>query len=810
MNRKRGGKLYRWLAVCCILYGWIAARDPLYADWFQIGEDIDGEAAGDESGRSVSFAGDGTIIAVGAAENSGSGTYAGHVRVYGLEGDTWFQIGSDINGEAAMDRSGWSVSLSADGTRVAIGAPDNNSGSWRTGHARVFELQSGDWVQIGGDINGEGYQDEFGKAVAISADGHRVAVGAPGYDPTGYDFGYVRIFEYQSGRWIQIGSSIVGYAEGDNCGWSVSLSADGNRVAAGSIYNDSNGTSSGHVRVYQYTNRDWTKLGGSIAGEATRDYCGSSVSLSADGNRVAVGSTGHDGSSGQDSGHVRVFEFSAGIWTQLGAEITGDAGNDRAGHAVSLSGDGHRVAVGAPQNDTAGENSGWTKIYEYQSGVWNQIGTNIYGEAIRDYSGYSVSLDATGSHVCIGAPYNDGNGSASGHARVFEDIPVSPTPTATSTVTPSATPTTTPTPTTTATPTFSPSPPPTETATPTSAPPTGTPTPDCVDIAIHTYEIDFSPEHGVPGDQVTITVPVHNEGALTVSSVTINVAYEETPLDPEDDPMPVIIDSVGVTNLAPGASETVTVTWDTSGREPVTYPVYVFTSDAVPEECSGQTFVSTDYILPVEILSFTARGRDDRIELDWVTVTEINNFGFNILRSPHWALGFKPVNDGIIPGAGTSFQRREYTWTDTGVTCGVPFFYRLENVTGTGERAETRTISAVPHLSDLDIRAGIAADNRVYAPGDPMVLTGHIVNTGSRDDVTLQMVLLINGEFAGEIIPSGVFRIPAGMDALFTFAEHAWTGHEPEGTYLIGTILRDPVTGELIHLDVVEFSFTAE
>jgi len=317
----------------------------------------------------------------------------------------------------------------------------------------------------------------------------------------------------------------------------------------------------------------------------------------------------------------------------------------------------------------------------------------------------------------------------------------------------------------------------------------------------------FAPDQAVPGDMVQISVPVHNEGAVPVGTLTVNVAYEETPLDPEDDPMPVIIDSVVIADLAPGNSETISVMWDTTGLESLTYPIYVFASDAIPEECFGSTFVSTDFILPVELLSFTARGLKDRIALEWVTVTEINNFGFNVLRSPHWSEGFAAVNDGIIPGAGTSFERREYLWTDTAVKNGVPYFYRLETVDGFGETSRTRTIAAVPHTSSLAVQAGIMADRRIYAENDPMVLSGRIWNDGVRGDVWMQMVLLINGEYVGDIIPAIVTDIPAGLDSIFTFAEHRWTGNEPEGTYVIGTILRDPLTGELIHVDVSEFVF---
>ena len=94
--------------------------------WAQSGTDIDGEALEDRSGFSVSLSADGNRMAIGAPWNDGNGNASGQVRVYQLTGGTWTQLGSDINGEAANDLSGYSVSLSGDGTRVAIGATLND------------------------------------------------------------------------------------------------------------------------------------------------------------------------------------------------------------------------------------------------------------------------------------------------------------------------------------------------------------------------------------------------------------------------------------------------------------------------------------------------------------------------------------------------------------------------------------------------------------------------------------------------------------------------------------------------------------
>jgi hypothetical protein len=71
--------------------------------WNQIGADIDGEAAGDYFGQSVSLSADGTTVAIGAWLNDGNGTDSGHVRVFKLDGTlVWNQIGADIDGEAEL------------------------------------------------------------------------------------------------------------------------------------------------------------------------------------------------------------------------------------------------------------------------------------------------------------------------------------------------------------------------------------------------------------------------------------------------------------------------------------------------------------------------------------------------------------------------------------------------------------------------------------------------------------------------------------------------------------------------------------
>ena len=135
--------------------------------WNQLGLDIDGESVEDRSGHAVAINGDGSIVAIGALSNDDNGTNSGHVRVYEYALGVWIQIGQDIDGETIDDGSGSSVALSNDGTILAVGAPYNSGNGINSGHVRVFQFaqSSGQWTQIGLDIDGEAAGDECGKPV---------------------------------------------------------------------------------------------------------------------------------------------------------------------------------------------------------------------------------------------------------------------------------------------------------------------------------------------------------------------------------------------------------------------------------------------------------------------------------------------------------------------------------------------------------------------------------------------------------------------------------------------------------------------
>ena len=318
-----------------------------------MGNTIHGESLGDQSGESVALSSDGTIVAIGAIRNDDAGDLAGHVRVYQYDSTStsWQQLGDDIDGENANDQSGMSVDLSSNGLIVAIGAKEGAANS--AGQVRVYQYDSTStsWQQLGDDIDGENAGDENGMSVALSSNGLIVAIGAPGNDGVANNAGHTRVYEYDStsASWQQLGDDIDGENVNDHFGSSVALSSDGTIVAVSAIFGGA-AMFAGHVRVYEYdsTSTSWQQIGDDIDGENAGDSSGTSVALSSDGNTVAIGAYENDDAF-NNAGHARVYTYDplSTSWQQLGDDIDGENVNDRAGSSVALSSDGTIVAIGA-------------------------------------------------------------------------------------------------------------------------------------------------------------------------------------------------------------------------------------------------------------------------------------------------------------------------------------------------------------------------------------------------------------------------------------------------------------------------------
>ena len=360
---------------------------------------------------------DGSIVAIGAPFNRDKDVDVGQVVVYKYDTgtDTWSQLGQSLNGTSYADNFGFDVSLSNNGNRLAVGAKnDDPSGLSNAGKVFVYDYNSSTntWSLFGQSIYGKASGDGFGVSVSLSGDGNVVASGALGSDPGGMSAaGSVRVFKYNysTQNWSQLGSDINGEFMNSLSGKAISLSNDGHILAYGDEGADVSGSRSdeGYTRVFEYDDStdSWTQLGDDIVGENIRDYSGNSVSLSDDGRIVAIGALGVD----CFSGHVRVYKYddNTSAWTQLGDDIVGESTMDTFGQSVSLSGNGHIVAIGAPSSEIESgayyTYGGQLRVFEYDSNTdtWSQIGSEFYGEQDEQF-GRHVSLSKDGHTVAAG------------------------------------------------------------------------------------------------------------------------------------------------------------------------------------------------------------------------------------------------------------------------------------------------------------------------------------------------------------------------------------------------------------------------
>eukprot|EP00797_Seminavis_robusta_P027053 Sro500_g155180.4 (417) ;mRNA; f:1549-2801 len=265
--------------------------------WIQIADDIYGENALDFSGAALAVSANGRIIAVSSTENDGNGRNSGSVRVYMYNytyGD-FVQLGQEIDGENEGDWSGESLALDARGYRLAVGAGWNDGVKGEdSGHVRVFDYseKTDSWDLTDSDLDGPNEGVEFGKSVSLSADGNRLLVGASHCrgDANMTRLGCAFLFDFVNGSWSLFGQ-MEGEAEGDEFGTTVELSADGLSLAIGAYRHDViNGTDAGQVALYAFnSSTDAFESNGVIEGVLPGEWAGMAFSLSESGHRVAVG-----------------------------------------------------------------------------------------------------------------------------------------------------------------------------------------------------------------------------------------------------------------------------------------------------------------------------------------------------------------------------------------------------------------------------------------------------------------------------------------------------------------------------------------
>eukprot|EP00980_Cylindrotheca_fusiformis_P025307 scaffold13475_cov103-Cylindrotheca_fusiformis.AAC.4 len=403
---------------------------PSIVGWDQVGRILLGPTDQDNArfGFAVALSGDGNRLAVGLPgldDNDESAIQGqGGVVIMDFNGTDWVEVGR-IYGEGQGTQAGSSVKLSYEGSRIAIGCP---GWSAQDGYVGVYEEvgAGGSWVAVGDLIVGaEGEGEEFGGSLAFSDDGTMLVVGAKfanAAQGTLENAGAVRVFNFTNSSWSPLGGTVYGEDAGDLFGWDVAMSDDGLRIVASAI-----GAASftGEVKVYDFVDGVWKAVGKGLQGDTVRENFGASVALSSNGNTLGVGATGFsaDGTL-VGVGCARVFQLEDATesW-ELTSTISGNNSFDRFGSSVDLSKDGKKCAIGGPENDSfGGSNGGHVRVFgsNAEGSEWISIGSDLGDpEATGGYFGTALAMSARGSRVAVGAPLSMFNGFRSGVGRVI-------------------------------------------------------------------------------------------------------------------------------------------------------------------------------------------------------------------------------------------------------------------------------------------------------------------------------------------------------------------------------------------------------
>lgn len=359
-------------------------------------------------GTSVAISGDGTRIAVGDPVNT-----PGDIWVYKKTG-TWGleQQLTGVSPGSTDPNIGFIVRMSTDGLTLATGGPsaDSNVGSvwiWR------YNTLDTVWEEVidTNPVRPVGFSSDTdqGYSSSVSVGGNVFVTGGPLDNITQ---GAVWVYRRDRFLWNQDGNKIVPSDLSANSsarfGHSVAISGDGTTFAVGAIRDFGGGSSTaddtGAVWIYRYDSdtQSWIQQGNKLFGSpfVSDQFQGSSVSLSGDGNLLAIGAPRSTLPTTGD-GTVFVFAFDGLVWSQQGAALqhTGLTVNSANGWSVSLDEAGVTLVIGAPGDDSV-------SIFTRSGVTWTEYATLLTGTGTAATSAYGscVSISPDGSTIAVGAP----------------------------------------------------------------------------------------------------------------------------------------------------------------------------------------------------------------------------------------------------------------------------------------------------------------------------------------------------------------------------------------------------------------------
>lgn len=338
--------------------------------------------------------------------NNGAWSQRGSDIVGEANDDSRFAWSVSMNADGSVVAIGSPIWLDRD--RFSLSNPEDQQG-----RVLVYQWNGAAWVAKGTPIDLPdvatvgGYEDAwFGYAVSLSDDGSQIAVGAPIAQRTA---GKVYSFEWNGSAWVSRGTPLVGSQEtpqggtrtGSYAGWSVSMSGDGQTIAYGEPMSDEIvGTRNGAAKIYKWASGDWS-LEYSQSGTVIGATMGASIATNSDGSVFAVGqpSTGLGSISGWEdkAGEIRVYARQAnGTWAWRNpspvGQMYGTTGAQLGGFPIALSDDGRVVVAGRADGV-----QGW---------VWVQSETEFVDLPGKAGGNSSLALDSSGRKIVAGQEWS--------------------------------------------------------------------------------------------------------------------------------------------------------------------------------------------------------------------------------------------------------------------------------------------------------------------------------------------------------------------------------------------------------------------
>jgi hypothetical protein len=397
-------------------------------------------AAGNAEGNSVAISADGSTMVVGV---SGANSLQGKAYVY-TRGSNGWQTANEpavlsASDGASNDAFGYSVSVSQDGSVIAVGAPYANGSGDEYGQVYIFNRPNGGWTAQSSQTEttkaaGAANFDRLGTAVALSPDGTYLAAGVPGFSSSGplTGQGGVYVWRYNGSALSVIGPQpLVAGNPGNEASLGVSLAMPSDSlIYAGAPFAPGNG---GAGAVYGFSSESSSEVGYSpwTYVSSTELSAGGSSSLfgwsvAAGGGIVAAGAP----DSSSNAGAVYLFRptfhcqiglatgcFSASSFTTPLAILTDLSGNGHVGESVAVPSDGAAVLAGAPgYAATPPQPTGKAYVFGEPGSAWADASSpnatlQPSDPAAGDEFGTAAAMSADGGALAVGDP-NSGSGEA--------------------------------------------------------------------------------------------------------------------------------------------------------------------------------------------------------------------------------------------------------------------------------------------------------------------------------------------------------------------------------------------------------------